>query len=145
MQSLAKQGFSERQRQRAQDRNFSEIVIEEGQHENVSTRVSRRSTLLRKAALKHFADANGSIACKACGFRAEEVYGPDTKGLIEIHHLEPLFLSGGVSRRISIRAALNKVAPLCPTCHRMVHFKPSVVMSLSELQRRIRTARAETC
>ena len=71
MQSLARQGFSERQRQRAQDKDFDEIVIEEGQHQTVSSRVARRSALLRKAALAHFADQTGSIACKACGFRAE--------------------------------------------------------------------------
>ena len=143
MQSLAQQGFSERQRQRAQDKNFDDIVIEEGQHQNVSIRVARRSALLRKVALTHFADrTTGSIACKACGFRAESIYGPDSKGLIEIHHLEPLFLSGGLARSISIQTALKKVAPLCPTCHRMVHFKPGAVMSVKELFRRIKASRA---
>lgn len=137
MKSLAEQGFSKQQRQHAQEKNFDEIVIEEGQHENVSNRVSRRSTLLRKVAVRHFADATGSIPCKACGFRGEAAYGPDGKGLIEIHHVEPLFLSGGIARRVSIKTALTKVAPLCPTCHRMVHFKPGAVMPLAELRRRI--------
>ncbi len=146
MRSLAKQGFSKQQRQRAQEKNFDDIVIEEGQHENVSTRVSRRSALLRKVAVKHFADATGSIACKGCGFRAEAVYGPDGKGLIEIHHLEPLFLGKGVARRVSIQTALARVTPLCPNCHRMVHFRPGAVMTLEELRRRIQASRAsESC
>jgi len=146
MRSLAQQGFSQRQRQRVQDRNFDAVVIEEGQHENVSTRVSRRSALLRKAAVKHFTDSTGSIPCKACGFRAELIYGPDRKGLIEIHHLQPLFLSGGASRGISIRVALRDVAPLCPNCHRIVHSKPGTVMSLTELRRRIQATHAcKTC
>jgi len=137
MQSLARQGFSKSQRTHAQNQDFKEIVIEEGQWDNVSTRVARRSSLLRKIAIKHFADSNGSIACRACGFRAEDVYGPDSKGLIEIHHLRPLFLSGGVQRRSSFRDALNQVVSLCPTCHRIVHSKRGAVMSIRELQSRI--------
>jgi len=137
MQSFAQQGFLKSQRSQAQDRDFDEIVIEEGQCDNVSTRVARRSALLRKFAIRHIGDPTGSIACKACGFRSEEVYGPDSKGLIEIHHLRPLFLTGGVSRRSSFQDALNQVAPLCPTCHRIVHSKRGTVMSIRELQNRI--------
>lgn len=141
MQSLARQGFSSGLRNQAQDREFDQIVIEEGKWDNISTRVTRRSALLRKFAVRHFADASGSIACKACGFRSEEVYGPDCKSLIEIHHLKPLFLTVGVSFRSSFRDALTSVAPLCPTCHRMVHAKSGTVMSILELQNRINRMR----
>jgi NDP-sugar pyrophosphorylase family protein len=59
-ESLRSQGFSEPQRRQriASDRA-----------------VIQRSALLRRAAFKHFADTDGSIACMGCGVRAEEVYG----------------------------------------------------------------------
>jgi hypothetical protein len=78
-------------------------------------------------------DRNGSIACAGCGFRAEAAYGPDTLGMIEIHHTKPLFLRGGVGLRTSIAAALRHVAPLCPNCHRVVHMDRARCMPISEL------------
>ncbi len=132
-QALIAQGFSEAQRHAALDRNYSGIVIEEGERTIVSRSVVRRSSLLKKLALKHFADNDGSVACVGCGFRAEKMYGPDTLGqLIEIHHTEPLYLSQ-TNIRSSIEAALKKVAPLCPNCHRMVHRIPSNCISIAEL------------
>jgi predicted HNH restriction endonuclease len=142
MQSLSNQGFSATQRKSAQERSFDTITIEEGQAGNINTRVLRRSAILRKAAIEHFADANGSIACKACDFRAEEVYGPESKGLIEIHHRRPLFLNEGMGRRASLQSAVEGVIPLCPSCHRIVHSKPGTVMSLGELKRRVAQARS---
>ncbi len=142
MQSLSNQGFSATQRKTAQERSFDTITIEEGQTGNINTRVLRRSAILRRTAIEHFADGDGSIACKACDFRAEEVYGPESKGLIEIHHRRPLFLNEGIGRRASIQSALEGVVPLCPTCHRIVHSKPGTVMSLGELRKRIAQVRS---
>lgn len=137
MSSLAKQGFSEKTRQKVQDDNFDGIVIEEGKRENVTNVVYRRSSILREAALKHYSDENGSIACSACGFRAESIYGEETKGLIEIHHVEPLFLGKGRSLRKSLKIALEKVVPLCPNCHRIVHSTPGTTLTLDDLKLRI--------
>ena len=133
LQALIAQGFSETQRQTALDRNYSGILIEEGDRTIVNRSVVRRSSVLKKAALKHFADQDGSIACVGCGFRAEKVYGPHALGFIEIHHTEPLYLA--VQKlRSSIDEALRHVAPLCPNCHRTVHRDPSRCMSVSELK-----------
>jgi predicted HNH restriction endonuclease len=137
MPSLTRQGFSEKQRQKAQDEGFQGIVIEEGQRDNVSSTIARRSSILRAAAIKQYADEDGSIACLVCGFRAEAVYGDEVKGLIEIHHTEPLFLSKGKIQRSSLISALQKVVPLCPNCHRTVHSTPGVVIPIEELQVRI--------
>jgi predicted HNH restriction endonuclease len=131
--ALDAQGFSEQQKQSALDRNFQAIIIEEGERVLLSRRAIRRSSVLKKAALKHFADQDGSIECVGCGFRAEKIYGANTLGLIEIHHTQPLYLAGKKLRR-SIEAALNNVAPLCPTCHRVVHRDPSICLTVQALK-----------
>ena len=107
--SLRDQGFDETQRQAALDRNYKNILIEEGELTVSNKAVVRRSALLRREAIKHFADQNGSITCVGCGFRSEKAYGPDTLGMIEIHHTEPLFLRSGVGWRTAIADALERV------------------------------------
>jgi len=135
MTALARQGFSEKQKTKALDKGFDEIAIEEGTKTEVLTSIRKRSRILRKSAIAHFSDENGSIACKGCGFVAEDFYGNDACGLIEIHHMKPLFLRNGPDLRISVRDALKFVVPLCPNCHRVVHFDRSRCMPISELQR----------
>ena len=105
--------------------------VEEGERVIADRTVAERSQILRQAALEKFSDENGSIACVGCGFRAEAIYGPTFLGLIEIHHLEPIFLSAG--REMAIEDALTGVAPLCPHCHRVVHHDPARCMPISEL------------
>jgi predicted HNH restriction endonuclease len=140
-QALIAQGFSETQRHAALDRNYDGIVIEEGDRTIANRSVVRRSSLLKKIAMKHFVDRDGSVACAGCGFRAEKAYGPDAIGqLIEIHHTEPLYLAQ-TNIKSSIDAALRKVAPLCPNCHRMVHRIPSECMSITELKDAITRSR----
>jgi predicted HNH restriction endonuclease len=131
--ALTVQGFSETQKQAALDRNYSGILIEEGDRTIVSRRVVRRSSLLKEAALKHFADAYGSIACAGCGFRSEKIYGTNATGLIEIHHIEPLYLTGQ-RLQTSIDQALKRVSPLCPNCHRIVHRDRAKCMTIAELK-----------
>jgi predicted HNH restriction endonuclease len=130
--ALKAQGFSEAQQQAALDRNYDGIVIEEGDRTAVNRSLVRRSSLLKKLALRRFADQNGSIACVGCGFRAEDKYGPTAIGLIEIHHLRPLFLTG--KSRASIDVALQSVVPLCPNCHRVVHIDSSKCIAIPELK-----------
>ena len=92
--------------------------------------------------MQEFANESGSIECKACEMRAEDVYGPEGRGLIEIHHIRPLYLQAGQRLSASIREALNGVAPLCPSCHRMVHFNRGAPLSVKELKARLAAARA---
>jgi len=133
LQSLKAQGFSEEERQSALDRDYEDIVIEEGERTIANRSVVRRSAKLKEAALKQFADKDGSIACVGCDFRAEKIYGPDAKGLIEIHHTKPLYLSEG-KKELSITEALKDVETLCPNCHRIVHRDPSKCMPITELK-----------
>ncbi len=134
-QSLRDQGFNETQRQLALEKNYKNILIEEGELTVSNKAVVRRSALLRREAIKHFADQDGSIACMGCGFRSERAYGPATRGMIEIHHTEPLFLRSGVGWRTAIADALEQVVPLCPNCHRVVHKDRERCMPIAELRR----------
>jgi predicted HNH restriction endonuclease len=138
--SLRAQGFSEAQRQSALERSYQGIVVEEGELIASNRKVARRSAILRNAALKHFRDADGSIECKGCEFRAEETYGLDYRGLIEIHHTRPLFMSG--LQKADIQRAISHLVPLCPTCHRVVHRKAGTCMSVADLRRLVSSARA---
>jgi predicted HNH restriction endonuclease len=136
LQSLKAQGFTESERESALDRDYEDIVIEEGERTIANRSVVRRSSALKAAALKHFADKDGSIECIGCGFRAEQVYGLSVRGLIEIHHTKPLYLAEG-KMEISIGEALKAVEPLCPNCHRVVHRDASKCMPIAELKKLI--------
>jgi predicted HNH restriction endonuclease len=136
LQSLKSQGFSESERKSALDRDYEDIVIEEVERTIANRSVVRRSATLKAAALKHFSDKDGSIECVGCGFRAEEIYGADARGLIEIHHTKPLYLSEG-KKEMSIEEALKHVEPLCPNCHRVVHRDSSKCMPTAELKKLI--------
>jgi hypothetical protein len=69
-----------------------------------------RDPKLRMAALQRY-----GYACKICGFRFEKHFG-DFKDCIEIHHLDPVGL-----RKTPSRTELDRVVPLCPNCHRVIH------------------------
>lgn len=141
MAALADQGFTENQKKEALNKSFEDIAIEEGSRTEVRGTILKRSRILRKMAIAHFSDANGSISCGGCGFVAEAVYGAGARGLIEIHHLKPLFLRKGQPARTSVRDALRYVVPLCPNCHRVVHWDKSRCMPVSELRRLIEKMR----
>ena len=133
LQSLKAQGFTEDERQSALDEDYKDIVIEEGERTIANRSVVHRSSVLKKAALKHFSEKDGSIKCVGCGFQAEQVYGPNLLGLIEIHHTKPLYLTEGKTEA-SIADALKHVEPLCPNCHRVVHRDLSKCMAITELK-----------
>jgi predicted HNH restriction endonuclease len=88
MSALSDQGFSENQKKQVLDKGFEDIAIEEGSRTEVRGTILKRSRILRNMAVAYFSDVSGSIACRGCGFVAENVYGAGARGLIEIHHLK---------------------------------------------------------
>ncbi len=74
------------------------------------TRYERRK-LNRDACIR----IHGAI-CAGCGFNFGEFYGNFAEGYIEVHHIEPLALSG----EVLIDPATDLV-PLCSNCHSVVH------------------------
>lgn len=71
--------------------------------------------------------------CMACGMVPAEVYG-EAGSIIEVHHLEPVSLLGE-PRPYDPRTDL---VPLCPNCHRAVHTRKPVPLTLFELKEMMR-------
>jgi hypothetical protein len=56
-------------------------------------------------------------SCLACGANFGEIYGPNAKGLIHVHHVVAISTRGG---SYEIDPAKDLV-PLCPNCHAVAH------------------------
>ncbi|MCT2560072.1 HNH endonuclease [Tsuneonella sp. YG55] len=67
--------------------------------------------------------------CKICSLSPGQLYG-DAGAIIEVHHLQPLSLSG------EPRAydPATDLIPLCPNCHRAVHTRRPVPWTPEELR-----------
>lgn len=91
-----------------------------------------RSPGLRRRKIESMRRRGEPLACAACGFDFEQVYGDRGKGYIECHHVIPLHETG--ERRVSI----SDLPLLCENCHRMIHAKPPwpTPADLSEIIRR---------
>lgn len=70
---------------------------------------------LRKKKLESVQEAGGTIACEACGFDFGKVYGERGEGYIEVHHVNPLHVTGPTE------TSLEDLALVCANCHRMCH------------------------
>ncbi len=67
--------------------------------------------------------------CAVCSVNFEARYGELGKGLIHVHHLNPLALIDG-------EYELDPVAdlkPVCPDCHAMLH-RPEQLLSIEQLR-----------
>jgi 5-methylcytosine-specific restriction protein A len=67
--------------------------------------------------------------CAACGSEPRLTYG-DAGSIIEVHHLEPVALLTE-PRPYNPRTDL---VPLCPSCHRAVHTRRPIPISIEELK-----------
>lgn len=79
-------------------------------------RVHERNKGLVELAKERAWREHGRLACTACTFDFEAVYGPLGKGFMEAHHLLPL--AELVGERVS---RVGDLALVCPNCHRMLH------------------------
>jgi 5-methylcytosine-specific restriction protein A len=70
---------------------------------------------IRNKAVKNHKRKHGKVACEACGFDFQTVYGPRGEDYIECHHKVPLSQSGATTTKIS------DFVLLCSNCHRMIH------------------------
>ncbi|WP_369281118.1 HNH endonuclease [Streptomyces sp. AC04842] len=78
-------------------------------------RARERNKGLRKKKIASVLQRGGSLACEACGFDFEEVYGDRGAGYIECHHVVPLHEAE------EGRTKLTDLALICANCHRMIH------------------------
>jgi len=70
-----------------------------------------RNAKLRGECLQKF-----GYTCVICGFNFEERYGDIGKGFIHVHHLEDIASKGG-----EYQTTYEKLRPVCPNCHAMLH------------------------
>ncbi|MEU3183098.1 HNH endonuclease [Streptomyces sp. NPDC006923] len=78
-------------------------------------RARERNKALRKRKITSVLQRGGPLACEACGFDFEKVYGFRGAGYIECHHVLPLHVAG------EGRTKLSDLALICANCHRMIH------------------------
>lgn len=124
--------FNEEQRESVVERDYSDLVIEEGYTKFVQVKTKTRSRKLVMAAKEHYS-VDGKIYCSACNFNFEDFYGEFGRNYIEIHHLEPIFAREDNFEQ-SIAEALNNVVPVCANCHRIIHKKNDQLLSIPSLQ-----------
>ncbi|WP_285565273.1 HNH endonuclease [Streptomyces sp. RTGN2] len=78
-------------------------------------RSRERNKALRKKKIDAVLRQGCPLACEACGFDFEQVYGDRGSGYIECHHVVPLHEAG------EGRTKLSDLALICANCHRMIH------------------------
>lgn len=70
------------------------------------------------------------LRCKACDLDMGERYGTLGKGLIHVHHVQPVSTYDAPKQ---IDPAVDLV-PVCPNCHAVIHRKKSATLSIAELR-----------
>ncbi|MFB8209511.1 HNH endonuclease [Streptomyces sp. NPDC056010] len=78
-------------------------------------RARERNKSLRKKKIASVLKSGGQLACEACGFDFEKIYGDRGAGYIECHHVLPLHVAGEGHTKLS------DLALICANCHRMIH------------------------
>ncbi|MDB5013689.1 MAG: hypothetical protein JWQ25_1891 [Daejeonella sp.] len=84
-----------------------------------------RSIKVRKLAFKFHGDS-----CAVCKFNFADTYGEWGKGFGEVHHLVPVSEGNGLKKTINAKTDL---IVLCANCHRMVHRKKGITLTVEEL------------
>lgn len=77
------------------------------------------------------------LKCKVCGFDFQEFYGKWGEGFIEVHHIQAL--SGNKGKEVQTNPETD-LTVLCANCHRMVHRKKGITLTIEELKEKIKKA-----
>lgn len=101
----------------------------EGGKKVIISIVSERDPRLRKSAIK----IHGTT-CIACKFNFKTTYGLFGEGFIEIHHVK-LLSGASIPTKTNPRTDL---VPLCSNCHRMIHRKKGITLSIEELKQKLK-------
>jgi 5-methylcytosine-specific restriction protein A len=99
----------------------------------VGVRISwsiERKPKLRQEAL----DIHG-YNCQVCNFDFELAYGKWGRDFAEVHHIKPLSELKGEQQETNPKTDL---AVLCPNCHRMIHRKKGITLTLNELRKKMK-------
>ncbi|MFD4541336.1 HNH endonuclease [Streptomyces bauhiniae] len=118
-----------------QDEELDDYSAPEGRLLMRRHRSRERNKALRKKKIIAVLRQGGRLACEACGFDFQEVYGDRGDGYIECHHVVPLHEAG------ESRTKLSDLALICANCHRMIH-RQAPWPTPDELRTLIETRRA---
>ena len=72
--------------------------------------------------------------CAVCAFNFAETYGEWGANFAEVHHLLPISELQGIKRKIN---PATDLIVLCPNCHRMVHRKKGLTLTVDELRSKL--------
>lgn len=95
----------------SEEKPIDSMLVEGGPRQVIETSYERNPEARRRC-IAHY-----GTACSVCGMDFEEVYGPLAKGLIHVHHLNPL-------SEIGEEYEVDPIAdmrPVCPNCHAVIH------------------------
>ena len=111
--------------------NISDFVSKtEGRKKVVISIQSERDLSLRKAALKYH-----GYTCKVCKFNFKETYGKWGEDFIEVHHVKPL---GSITTLQTSTNPKTDLVVVCSNCHKMIHRKKGVTLSVEELKQKLK-------
>lgn len=99
----------------------------------VKVRISK--TIERNAKLRQLALDYHGYKCQACGFDFEKTYGKWGAEFAEVHHLKPLFENEGKQTQTNYKTDLSI---LCANCHRMIHRKKGITLTVDELKSKLK-------
>lgn len=103
--------------------------IEDGTGKKTFINTYERNPTARKECIR----INGA-KCAICGFDANEVYGSDYEGKIQVHHIIPIHK---MNERYTIDPGKDLI-PICPNCHMIIHSKINgKEISVEELKTKI--------
>jgi len=112
------------------------IFIKEGINIIRKNKVYNRSYKLRNYAISKFKNSDWKLYCECCNFAYDLFYWEELSwNYIEIHHKKPIFKYEWDDLSVSIKHALKNLSPLCASCHRMIHRKKTMILSIEELKR----------
>ena len=117
--------FTAEQRKEVIDRDYTNLIIEEGYTKVSQVNVRKRSRKLVELAKQHYSH-EGKIYCSACNFNFELFYGDAGRGFIEIHHLRPIY-TYDENEQHALEDAIANVVPVCSNCHRIIHRNTTLI------------------
>lgn len=91
----------------------------------------------RNIKLRNLAFKTHGYSCAICGFDFVKVYGKWGEGFGEVHHIIPVSEVGLSKRKVDAKKDLIVV---CPNCHRMIHRKKGITLTIDELKAKIMQA-----
>ena len=117
---------------------FNDLIAEDNANSDLDStiteggiKVRTSKTIERNPKLRQQALNIHGYKCQICDFDFEFTYGEWGKEFAEVHHIKPLADLKGVKYETDPKTDL---AVLCANCHRMIHRKKSITLSLNELK-----------